>query len=354
MTTSLPPSVAIVLVNWNNWRDCAECIDSLLGMDYSNFHVFLIDNDSADQSIEKLQAWCNTPTVSVGCKQLPGVRFHTDLPTTISIGVRLADATLLPLPPPEPTQRISLIRSGGNLGFAGGCNVGIRSSLPDTYDYFWFLNTDTVVDRQALRYLVERAQQDVAIGMVGSTVLYHDRPDVVQAQAGAWLNPKTGESRHIGEGIAANIVTANAILVEQQLAYIFGASMLVSHLLIKRIGLMQEDYFLYYEEMDWAMRSRDQFKFAYASQSLIYHKSGNSSSKTMPIFAVNLFYRNRVRFISRFFPQFMSATKRGLMQTMLRYLIKGQWRKASIIGEILFRADQIAYDALQASRATTP
>jgi GT2 family glycosyltransferase len=348
-TTTHPP-VAIVLVNWNNWRDCVECIDSLLGMDYPDFHVFIIDNDSRDQSVEKIEAWCLTPTAAADRPSHTNVRRHTALWPDAAIPVRVVNAQAGYVPVPPAGCRVSAIRSGGNLGFAGGCNVGIRSAISASFAYVWLLNTDTVVEQQALTHLIERALRDPSVGMIGSTVLYYDRPHVVQAQAGARMNALTGESRHIGEGIPATSVSNHADEVERDLAYIFGASMLVSRQLIETIGLMQEDYFLYYEEMDWAMRSRAQFKFAYAPRSLVYHKSGSSSSRAMPAFSANLFYRNRIRFISRFFPEHLRATKRGFMQTMLRYVIKGRWTEARIIGRILLQADRIAHEALQPMR----
>lgn len=344
------PPVAIVLVNWNNWRDCVACIDSLLGMDYPSFHVFIIDNDSHDQSVEMIEAWCLSPTATRD--QLPhnSVRCYTTLWPGAAISLRVLTAQGGSVSAPPAGCRVSLIRSGGNLGFAGGCNVGIRTAINASFAYVWLLNTDTVVEQQALTHLIERAQRDSSVGMVGSTVLYYDRPQIVQAQAGARINADTGESRHIGEGMPATNVIDQPEDVEQQLAYIFGASMLVSRQLIDIIGLMQEDYFLYYEEMDWAMRSREQFKFAYAPRSRVYHKSGNSSSRAMPAFSANLFYRNRIRFISRFFPQHLRATKRGFMQIMLRYVIKGRWTEARIIGRILLQADRIAHEALQTAQ----
>ena len=60
------PSVAIVLVNWNSWRHTIECLDALLAQTYTNFCVFVVDNDSQDQSIERISEWCAKPTGDSG------------------------------------------------------------------------------------------------------------------------------------------------------------------------------------------------------------------------------------------------------------------------------------------------
>jgi GT2 family glycosyltransferase len=341
------PPVAIILVNWNNWRDCVECIDSVLRLHYPNFHIFVVDNDSSDESVENIANWCHRPVTHDSWKNLPGVERWSYFLRSDPLPCRTIRADGAPLPPAPAGCHVSVIRSGSNLGFAGGCNVGLRCASTDLFDFFWLLNTDTVVHCDALAQLITRARADQRIGMVGSTVLYYDMPDRVQAMAGAKLHPENGDSRHIGEGRALHDVPADPEVVERELTYIFGASMLVSSKLIQQVGLMQEDYFLYYEEMDWAMRSRDLFKFAYAPQSLVYHKSGNSSSKTMPLFTANLYYRNRIRFMSRFFPQFLGATKRTLMAAMIRAFIKGEWPQARLLMGIIFNADHIAADALR-------
>lgn len=342
----ISPAVAIVLVNWNNWRDCIECIDTALALRYPNFHILVVDNDSSDNSVERIADWCNQPAVDPSWKHLSGVERSSVRPNE-RILARVVTADMAPLQPAPAGCRVSIIRSGGNLGFAGGCNAGIRCASPNQFEYFWLLNTDTVVHKDALSQLIARSQRDPTIGMTGSTVLYYDRPSIVQAMAGAKLRPESGESRHIGEGCSLDAIPIEPQTIEEQLTYIFGASMLVSRQLILDIGLMQEDYFLYYEEMDWAMRSQARFKFAYAPQSLIYHKSGNSSSKAMPLFTANLYYRNRIRFMSRFFPQFLGAAKRNLMDALLRATLKGHWSEARLLIRILLDAGGIAADALR-------
>lgn len=105
---------------------------------------------------------------------------------------------------------------------------------------------------------------------------------------------------------------------------------------------MQEDYFLYYEEIDWAMRGRQRFGLGYAPDSHVFHKSGASSSKVVSAFSTNLYYRNRVRFAARFFPGRLGTVRRGLITEFLRHTLRGRWTHARIVAATLWQSAQIA------------
>lgn len=339
------PPVAIVLVNWNSWRDSIECVDSLLAQEYADFHIFLVDNASSDRSVECIRDWCAQPRAEPAWRRHTSVGRFTDSATLQPVPYRIAEQGTQSLPAAPPGCRLTIVRSRGNLGFAGGCNVGIHAAGLAGFAYFWLLNNDTVVQREALSALVRRAGQHARIGMVGSTVRYYEAPDIVQAMGGARMNPATATTRHIGEGRGIDEIPADGATVEEQMSYVFGASMLVSGALIRDIGPMQEDYFLYYEEIDWAIRARDRFSLGYAPASHVFHKSGASSSKVMPAFSANFYYRNRLRFMSRFFPGSLPVVKRRLVVELLYHVAKGHWSIARIIASILWNARRIAAQA---------
>jgi GT2 family glycosyltransferase len=325
--------VAIVLVNWNGWRECVECIDSVLPQSHQQFHVFVVDNDSDDDSIEQLLAWCATPEADPGWRRHPGVDRYTDQRPCAPVAYRMVDRCDQVLPPAKPDCRVTLIRSGGNRGFAGGCNVGLRAAGQDAFDYFWFLNPDTVVERRALAEMIERAQSQPRMGIVGSTLLFYDAPDTIHALAGGRFNRLNASSAHIAEGSPLAVVPNHASQVERELDFVCGASMLVSTPFIRQVGPMQEDYFLYYEEADWAMRGqREEYRLGYAPRSRVYHKSGANSSKLMPLFTAGYYYRSRLRFVRRFFPERMAAAKRKLLEEMLRHIVRGRWGLARVVG----------------------
>jgi hypothetical protein len=347
-----PARVAVVLVNWNGWRDAIECISSLLGQDYPSFHVFLVDNDSRDGSIENIQQWCETPRMEASWRAHDGV---THLRATAgSIAVRVIDRPANALPAAPEGGRVTLIRSGGNLGFAGGCNVGMVAAGADSFDFFWLLNTDTVVHRDALGALIRRARGGSAIGMVGSTLRYYDRPEIVQAMGGAFLEPDTVTSRHIGEGVRLDAGQIDAMEVERKMFYVMGASMLVSSAYVRAVGLMQEDYFLYYEEIDWAVRGRQRFQLGYAADSHIFHKSGASSSKVMPAFSAGFYYRNRIRFVRRFFPDRLAVQRRILLSALVRHTLRGRWVLARVVARTLWEFRKIAAQVPHYAPTDTP
>jgi len=339
------PRVAIVLVNWNGWRHCVECLDSLLAQSYPNYHVFVVDNDSQDESVPRMVEWCAAPRAEPDWCSHADVKRVTGAGTAGAIACRLIDRPDQALPPAPPGTQLTLIRSGGNRGFAGGCNVGIRAAGLEAFELFWLLNTDTVVHHDALAALVSRVSADETIGMVGSTIRYYDSPEKVQCLGGARLDMATMTSLLIGEGSSIQAVPVDGKSVETQMTYVMGASMLVSRKFVKDVGLLQEDYFLYYEEIDWAVRGRSRFKLGYAPASHVLHRSGATSSQVMPAFTSNLYYRNRLRFVSRFFPERLAAAKRGLAIDLMRHTLKGRWTHARIVAAALWDAPKLAVQA---------
>jgi GT2 family glycosyltransferase len=334
--------VAVVLVNWNAWQHSIECLDSLLAQEYPDLHVFVVDNDSSDDSVERLASWCDSPNHDERWRSFEGVEHWTRQNAASAIPYRLLDAPAEPLAAAPEGCRVTLIRSFANLGFAGGCNAGMRAAGLNNFEFFWLLNTDTVVHRESLSRLVHAALARPQIGVWGATIRYYNRPDIVQAMAGARLDPDSVTSRHIGEGEAVDAIPHDGRLIERDLAYVMGASMFVTRPFIADIGPMQEDYFLYFEEMDWAVRAAGRYAFGYVPQSHVFHKSGASSSTLMSVFSTRLYYANRIRFCSRYFPERLSRVKRSLLVDLGRHLFKRRWTHAYIVCRTLCSSGRLA------------
>ena len=336
------PAIAVILVNWNGWQHVVECLDSLLAQDYANFHAFVVDNDSRDDSVEHITAWCSKPCRRDDWRRHQGVaRWSEDHPGQ-PVDCRVLESEAAMRGVRVPAAAVSVIRSGGNPGFAGGCNIGIRVAAALDFSFFWLLNTDTVVHREALGALVDRALQDSRIGMIGSTIRYYDRPEIVQSLGGASLEPSTMGSHLIGSGVDLSAVPEEGAAVERQMVYVMGASMLASAAFVREVGLLQEDYFLYGEEIDWALRARGRFRLAYAPASHIFHKSGATSSRMMPLFTAQYYYRNRIRIVARFFPEKMGAAKRGLALDLIRHSLRGRWGHMRVVAAALWDAGKLA------------
>lgn len=298
------PAVAIILVNWNGWKDTVACLASLQTLSYPNFEVVVVDNASADDSEVELRR-----------------RF------------------------PE----LNLMQSGANLGFAGGNNVGIRYALDKGFDYVWLLNNDTLVEPGSLTELVAKMKREPEIGICGSSLIYEAARDKVQALGGARYNRWLGTVKHVGAQQPRTQAVDEAA-TEAGLDYIIGASMLVSRAFLERVGLLQEDYFLYFEELDWAARAKGKFRLGYAAKSIVYHKEGSSIGGTDRAKAAKSltadFYalRNRIRFTARFYPYALPSVYLGMLLAVANRLRRRQWARARLIIELLLKGGEMALE----------
>jgi GT2 family glycosyltransferase len=191
------PAVAIVVLNWNGASDTIACLESLAELDYEPFGVIVCDNASSDNSIQLLQAWSverlDTINDARQAAGKPAWRWRD-----------LSGATSrTPLSDPSADGGpgvVTLIQTGGNLGYAGGNNVGLRYALAEGYDFCWIINNDTELDPRALGAMIERMREDPNIGICGSTLVYFEQRDTVQCLGGSAFSDFKGRSTPIGLG----------------------------------------------------------------------------------------------------------------------------------------------------------
>lgn len=328
----------VVILNWNGWRDTLECLESVFRTDHPDFRVVVCDNDSSDGSLERIAAWAggelDAPATPAGPMRDPSL---PPVPRPIryaeydrAVAERGGDPALDP--------PLTLVRTGGNLGFAGGNNVGLRYALARGFDYVWVLNNDTVVRPDALRRMVEEARRDPGAGIVGSTLVYYHAPDTVQAWGGAAYNRWLALGWHLGKDAPAD-APVDAGAVRARLAYVTGASMLVSRAFLEEVGLMNEEYFLYFEEVDWASRARGRFRMGYAPGSVVYHKEGGSIGSgerdaVKSWTADYHFVRNRILFTRRFNPVALPTVYLALVVAALRRARRGEWDRVRMVARL--------------------
>lgn len=270
-------NLAIILLNWRNPSDTIECLESVFRSDFPA-KIIVCDNASGDGSVDQIIRWAEgTNEASAKSEAMLGFSSPAVLkPITIQ-HLNAEDVNS----GAAPTAQLTIIETGGNLGFAGGNNVGLQCALNDPLiQYFWLLNNDTVIDSQAPAAVVRAFQQNndsskLNIGMLGTLVRYYYAPNTVQALNGSRFNPWNGRGYSIGGG--QNIADIGDIqAVAQKTDYVLGASLAVSRDFLRDVGLMEEGYFLYFEEIDWATRARGKFSIGYAEDAIIYHKEGGS------------------------------------------------------------------------------
>ncbi len=307
--------VYIILVNWNGWRDTLECLESLLQLDYPDFRIVVCDNGSGDDSLNQIRNWADNHTVSL-------VEYQR---REAESGGR-----------DDSNPLLTIISINENLGFAGGNNVGIRYGMArGDIDYYWLLNNDTVVKPDALTHLVGRMKENPEIGICGSTIcLYHNRSKI-QALGGGYYCHWLGLPWHYGRFTHWN-GTVDYQRAEARMNYVEGASMLVSRKFIEQIGLISEDYFLYFEEVDWAVRAKGRFSLGYAPESIVYHKVGasigtssNPAKKSLTCDYYNI--RNRIRFTKQYHPAALPTVYLVLLLEALVRLLCGNVDRAVMI-----------------------
>jgi GT2 family glycosyltransferase len=315
--------VYIIIVNWNCGNDTVECLESLFRLTYPSFKVVVCDNGSSDESLELIKRWAESNDLCYN-------EFRSDEADQED---NLDDD--LPL---------VVIKNPLNLGFAGGNNVGMRFALNrGDCSYVWLLNNDTVVETDALARLVERMEQQASVGICGSTIrLYHD-PEKIQALGGGYYCRWIGLPWHYGRFRMWG-KEINQRRAETWMNYVEGASMLVSRKFVEEIGMMCEDYFLYFEEADWAIRAKGRYKLAYAPESIVYHKVGGSigtsSNPAKKSYTCDYFnIRNRIVFTRKFHPKALPIIYLVLFGSLLLRLFLGKWDRAVMILKLLMGHD---------------
>ena len=271
--------VYILLVNWNGWKDTVECLESVFRIDFPEYRVLVCDNGSTDGSVERIKAWAGG-TLDLDIPESNPLRrlSRPPVPKPVSVVEYDRDRAEAGGDRSDDSIRLVLVRTGDNLGFAGGNNVGLRYALArDDFEYVWLLNNDTVVEPDALAHLVRRMEEDPRVGICGSTLPFYDRPSLLWARGGGVFSRWIPYSRcvDLGKPVSGRVRREE---VERRMGYVAGASMLVSRPFLKDVGLLCEEYFLYYEEPDWAARARGRYTLGYAPESVVYHKAGASTA----------------------------------------------------------------------------
>ncbi len=233
--------VGIVLVNFRGVRDTLSCLESVANLRARPRRVIVVDNGSGDGSADTLRMYL----------------------ARSGFGER---AELLELP--------------GNEGFAGGNNAALRLLLQDQgCRAFWLLNNDAEAEPAALDALCDALNGLARPGACGSLLVHTGGEGRVQCTGGGRLNRLVGTARHLGAGLTAEAAQRlSAKEVGARLDYVCGASLLAARSAVERAGLLDEAFFLYYEDVEWGIRLRRAgFDLGYAPGSVVLHKEGGST-----------------------------------------------------------------------------
>jgi GT2 family glycosyltransferase len=277
MTDIETAEVAIILLNYGHVEKTLACLDSLKLVTGPSFRIFVVDNASPDDSVIQLKARLAGVEAPAGTDEISHPWHKKPLPE-------------------DAAPEFVLIESPRNLGYSGGCNLAIRSvrAMLEPPQYIWLLNNDTMADPAALSALVQESRQTA--GLVGSLLLY---PDGSYQQVGTHFNRWTGRARGYKERD-----THDGMSVEM----LSGASLLIPIRAISRVGLLDERFFLYFEDGEYCLRcAHAGFKLTVATKSRIYHHEGASTGKRSS--TTQYYYqRNRLKLLWQVVPPLQKAT----------------------------------------------
>ncbi|MDF2529379.1 MAG: rhamnosyltransferase [Gammaproteobacteria bacterium] len=239
-------------------------------MDYKNHEIIIVDNGSTDDSLNQLHA----------------------------------------------IENITVISSGANLGFAGGCNIGIRQALSTGCQYIWLLNNDTTVLHNSLSALIRQAKSLHNQCLVGSTIIHPD--GLLQCYGGGTINHWLGVGRS----------TKNLTKIDK-LDFLCGASLFIPVNIIHSIGLLNDNLFLYWEDAEFCARAiTNGFKLSLAADSIIYHSESSSSNK-VPL--NKIYYFNQSAAIVYLLQNKYAPIVLGTLLRLFKNLIKLRFKAACTV-----------------------
>jgi N-acetylglucosaminyl-diphospho-decaprenol L-rhamnosyltransferase len=291
--------VPIVIVGFGHSEDLAECLAAVGAQRHCpKFEVFICENgggaafDALIEALSKEGGPCEGGVESVEPASNDFVRARR---------LRLAGGRIL----------VTIGQAKDNLGFAGGTNAWVRPLLAEPgWTAVWILNPDTFPEPDALAGLVEYATRR-GKGMVGSRLISPGRSDFVLSRGLKWNKLST---RLTGVDMNAPVLPdPDPEDVEQRIDSPTGSSMYVTRHCIELIGLMDDSFFLYWEEVDWAVRAKAACGVGYAHNSVVPHISGGTTGAggnkaQRSVVAVYLGYRNKLHFVREHHPNWFAWT----------------------------------------------
>lgn len=246
--------VGIVICNYNKQDYVLDCIASVLDSTYTDYKLYVVDNASTDQSV--------------------------------------------PLIKERYGSRLTLLVNSENLGGSGGFDTGMRAAMTEGHPYIWCLDNDVLVDENALKVLVEYADAHPEAGMFGSKVYNMDDPDTVQ-QYGVMVNM---------DDFSTTAKHENELEDFTHPEYEFSnscatCSLMVRREVIEKIGVMPEDNFIYWDDIEWGYKCHlAGYQIVSCQHSQVLHKQGanKEAENTFPTYYA---WRNWIHFFNRYTPE---------------------------------------------------
>jgi len=356
------PKVYIVLVNFNGHNNTIETIESLAKQSYKDFQIVVVDNNTP-ASLQIIKDWADGKTspefsppdeikqftLPLCKKPIPYIEYeiaeaesggNSEKEKPLSLSPSLAPFTIHHSPFTFP---FIFIQARSDIGFAGGNNAGSRYALKKgDAEYVWFLNNDTTLDFDALKFLIEKdaeyKSRNEKVGIIGSKLRWYRWPDKINA-IGGMFNKWTTWSYHLGLKEEDH---GQYDRDDVKFDYVYGASLFIRKEFLEDVGLMNDVYYAYFEEMDWEVRGKKKnWNHGYAYKSVIYHKQGVTTgkeikSKKRPLFFMCCKYRGWMYFYQLYYPWLIFAPVIRLLLKAMKNITEGNSRESLLILKIIF------------------
>jgi GT2 family glycosyltransferase len=294
-----PKKISIIILNWNGWKDTVECLESLGRILYPFYEVIVVDNGSVDESIEKIKEYCNGKiqtgskffTYDKGNKTIKIIEYTRE---ESSIGGKEKELENL-----DSNKKLIFIKNEKNYGFAEGNNIAIKYAMNFLKpEYILLLNNDIIVDKNFLNKIVETGERDKSNGIVGPKIYFYDykgKTNVINFTGADLIIWKAKEIRY-----GYKIEDEGQFNNEMEVDKIEGSCMLIKTKLLDEIGLLDTNYFAYWEETDLCYRAlKKGYKIIYSPDAIVWHKIGGSSGGISNPLRIYFITRNMFLFLKK-------------------------------------------------------
>ena len=313
--------VYIIILNWNGWEDTIECLESIQQLDYPYYRIVVLDNGSTDDSLEQIKAWAvgKNPVKSrfvnyrKDNKRVHIVNYDRDIAE--NGGIEDMELKLSQLP---SSRKLVIVDNKENLGFAAGCNVGIRYALSSGANYVWLLNNDTVVDKDSLSKLVNTLELDDKYQGMTPQIRYYDDPMKIWNCGGnlTWY----GARKYHYTNKNVNMAPPHGI---GEKTFVTGCALLVRASIFRRLGLLTERFFMGEEDFEFSQRLKIHgHKMACRYDAILYHKVSASFQGATVIGNTYIYYLNRFINMRYFWPNFHWRIWRLLYVPYIFFMLK--------------------------------
>lgn len=308
--------IAAIVLNYNRYEYTITCVESLFISIDIPFCIVIVDNASTNNSAARLSKWIEGIEIDPTRRQ----------PSTSDAGFTtyargVADVEI----------QLHFIISPRNGGYAAGNNLGINKALEQGADAVWILNNDTLVEPNALGCMRDRLFNSPRPGLCGALLRYPD--GLTQCRGGGYTNKFTLLSTLDGYKLPLEEARRErAESVEGRINFIYGACVMASKNFVETVGLMDEQFFLYCEEQDWAWRARKRFDLSYAPDAIVTHIEGKSTghaSRGIKIRRLLMILRSRLLLCVKHYPMALPIV---LFSVCFAALRRGYRRLQKIMG----------------------